>query len=158
MVAVVSAKEWRFLLGASAILVVLLALCAYLVYMPQSSTMLPTTTLTVGDTTLLVELATTPTERELGLSGRQALLPDRGMFFVFDSPGEWGIWMKDMRFSIDILWADTNGVVVAIEHQAIPSSYPHSFSPGKPAQYVLEVPAGFAKAHAIAIGDQIVVK
>jgi hypothetical protein len=157
MVAVISTKEWRFLLGASAVLAVLL-FCAYVFYMPANEATLPTTTLTIGATQLEVELATTQAEREQGLSGRAALLPGHGMFFTFDTPGAWGIWMKDMKFPIDIIWADEDGLVITIEENATPESYPKSFYPTYAAQYVLEVPAGFVKERSIAIGQQIVVK
>lgn len=152
-----SGKELRFLLGASIVLAVLL-FCAYLFYMPQSESKLPTTMLTVGQTQLVVELATTNAAREQGLSGRTSLSSGHGMFFVFETPGAWGIWMKDMNFPIDIIWADENGLIVTIEENATPQSYPKSFYPAHLAQYVLEVPAGFAKEHSIAIGQRIVVK
>ena len=152
-------KEKRdFLLGTGTILVALSAVAAYLFFMPIANPALPTATLTIGDTSIVAELATTPAEQEQGLSGRLALGQGRGMFFVFDHADKWGIWMKDMRFPIDILWADENGMIITIEHDVPPSSYPASFYPTALSSFVLEVPAGFAKAHAIAIGQQIVVK
>jgi len=152
-------KEKRdFLLGTNTILVALAAVAAYLFFMPIANPTLPTATLTIGDTSIVAELATTPAEQEQGLSGRLALGQGRGMFFVFDHADKWGIWMKDMRFPIDILWADENGMIITIEHDVPPSSYPASFYPTALSSFVLEVPAGFAKAHAIAIGQQIVVK
>ena len=129
----------------------------YSLYMP-SRAVLPTTTITVGETRLEVELATTEADREQGLSGRNSLSANKGMLFVFDGEGKWGIWMKDMRFSLDIIWADTNGIIVTIEHDVSPTSYPESFYPNVPAEYVLEVPAGYAKNHDIAVGTKIVVQ
>ena len=153
------AKEKReFLLGASVLFVALLVLCAYLFFMPQSNPTLPTTTLSIGSTSLEVELATSPAQQEEGLSGRLSLAPGHGMFFVFDHADKWGIWMKDMRFPIDILWANENGIIVTIEHDVSPATYPHSFYPSAEASYVLEVPAGYTQAQGIAIGQQIVVK
>jgi uncharacterized membrane protein (UPF0127 family) len=152
-------KEKRdFLLGTGTIFVALLALAAYLVFMPIANPKLPTATLAIGSVSIAAELATTPDEQAQGLSGRMSLADGTGMFFVFDHADKWGIWMKDMRFPIDILWADENGMIVTIEHDVPPSSYPDSFYPTAPASYVLEVPAGFAETHGIAIGQQIVVK
>ena len=152
-------KEKRdFMLGAGTVVVALLLLGAYLFYMPLNRPVLPTTTITIGSTSIEAELATTPAEQEQGLSGRVSLPPGRGMFFVFDHADKWGIWMKDMRFPIDILWADENGYIVTIEHNVPPSSYPNSFFPSTTSLYVLEVPAGFTKTFGIAIGQQIVVK
>jgi uncharacterized membrane protein (UPF0127 family) len=112
----------------------------------------------LGDTAICIERADTEAARELGLSGRASLSPGSGMLFVFDGEEERGFWMKDMRFSIDIIWADTKGRVVTIAADVSPDSYPQTFYPTSPAHYALEVPAGFAKAHAIAIGTKIVVK
>lgn len=123
-----------------------------------SPTQLPTTALSVGGTEIVAEIAATPAQQEQGLSGRAGLLPMHGMFFVFNHSDRWGIWMKDMRFSLDILWADENGRVITVEQNVSPSTYPQSFYPQAPALYVVELPAGFIAAHSIAIGSQIVVK
>jgi len=125
---------------------------------PASKTVLPTTTISIGTTNLEVELASTEAEREKGLSGRTSLSNGKGMLFVFDTEYAWGIWMKDMLFPIDIVWADTNGFIVTIERDVSPVTYPKSFHPNVPAAYVLEVPAGFTKAHGIAVGQKIVVQ
>lgn len=111
---------------------------------------------TVGDTTIYVETVATESARERGLSGRDGLAPNTGMLFVFDTDGAWGIWMKDMQFSIDILWLAEDGTVVTIAPNTSPDSYPTSFRPSSPARYVLELPAGFAAAHSIGVGTQIV--
>lgn len=58
-------------------------------------------------------VADTPQKRQQGLSGREKLLPNTGMFFKFDTLEQQGIWMKDMNFSIDILWLDENCKAVA---------------------------------------------
>ena len=126
--------------------------------MPQQESALPTATLTVGGVPLVAEVASTQSAREQGLSGRSSLPDGRAMLFVFDTPGLWGIWMKDMQFPIDILWADASGTINTIKHDASPESYPAAFYPASPASYVVEVPAGFVRSHSIAIGDKIVVK
>lgn len=153
-------KYKRVLAGTGLALGALVVFGVYSVYMPApaSKTTLPTTVISIGKTTIEVELASTEAEREQGLSGRTSLSDGQGMFFVFDTEGVWGIWMKDMRFSLDILWADTNGIIVTIERDVSPASYPKSFYPNVPAAYVLEVPAGFTKAHGIAVGQKIVVQ
>lgn len=109
----------------------------------------------VGDTPVKILLADTPQERTQGLSGREDLAKDEGMLFVFPEEGIYGFWMKDMRFSIDILWLNSAGEVVHIVENASPESYPASFTPEKAAQYVLELPAGFARAHGVTLGSFI---
>ena len=116
----------------------------------------PMQTVTIGSTKIAVDVADTETLRNQGLSGSSDLPGGTGMLFVFDTDGLWSFWMKDMLFPLDIIWADAQGRIVGIAHSVSPDTYPQSFTPGEPARYALEVPAGFAKAHGIAEGDVLV--
>ncbi|MDP3645837.1 MAG: DUF192 domain-containing protein [bacterium] len=95
----------------------------------------------------------TPGAREKGLSERSSLDPDEGMLFVFENDGMYSFWMKDMRFPIDIIWISTDGYVVDVRENVSPDTYPISFSPKKPARYVLELPAHAVKRFNIHRGD-----
>ena len=77
------------------------------------------------------------------------------MLFAFGSSDRHGIWMKDMRFPIDIFWLDEYGQIVFIKKDAQPDSYPEVFLPNSPAKFVLEVTAGFAEENSLKIGDKI---
>jgi uncharacterized membrane protein (UPF0127 family) len=108
-----------------------------------------------GRVTLTVELARTPEEQIRGLSGRRSLKPGRGMLFVYDRPHPVSIWMKDMRFPLDIIWIRA-GRIVAIQKHAPP------LTPDGPeriytatADLVLEVPGGFADRQKIRVGDSV---
>ena len=93
-------------------------------------------------------------QRSLSASLRdQALAEGEGMWFVFDKPGLHAIWMKDMRFSIDVLWLDDTLRVIHIEERLSPDSYPEVFKPRAPARYVLEVPAGAIEQYSFRTGD-----
>ncbi len=131
------------------ILAVVTTFVAVLVYFARSEA----PRVIVGDTTVKILLADTPQERTQGLSGRENLAKDEGMLFVFPEEGIYGFWMKDMRFSIDILWLNSAGEVVYIVENASPESYPASFTPEKAAQYVLELPAGFVSSHNVTLGS-----
>lgn len=124
----------------------------------QGQAMLPTTTITIGNTTVTAELATTPTQQEDGLSNRTALADGTGMLFVFPQPADLGFWMKDMRFPLDIIFIDADKTIITIAPNLSPDTYPQAFHPSSLAKYVLEVPAGFAAAHAVAIGQKIVLQ
>jgi uncharacterized protein len=116
---------------------------------------LTTGTLVVGErVTLTVELARTPDEKVRGLSGRPGLKPGHGMLFVFDRPQPISIWMKDMRFSLDIVWI-REGRIVHIEKQAppLPPTGPERIYTAT-ADLVLEVPAGFTSEQQIRVGDK----
>ena len=104
-----------------------------------------------------VDVVSTPEARSLGLSGRASLNKDQGMLFVFDTPGNYSFWMKDMNFPIDIIWFDEMGKVVYIQKDAQPESYPEAFTPPKEktSKYVLEVFSGFSLKHNLQVGDAI---
>lgn len=109
----------------------------------------------VSDSVFNVMIADTPEKRIKGLSGVSSLASGEGMLFVFPEPGLHGFWMKDMLFSIDILWIGADKRVVHIEEGVLPESYPSVFTPLVPASYVLEVSAGIAEEKNINIGDLV---
>jgi uncharacterized membrane protein (UPF0127 family) len=111
--------------------------------------------LSLGTTTLSVELAVSESDRRRGLGGRRFLNDDEAMLFVFEEPGYPSIWMKDMLFAIDIAWLDEQFRVVDIKSNVSPSTYPKSFSPDLPALYVLETNAGLFESRGIMIGDTL---
>ncbi len=96
----------------------------------------------VGDKTILVEIADTPEERAQGLSGRAGLPAGHGVLFVFDSHGLYGFWMKEMNFSIDIIWLSEEFQVIDIARSVSPNTFPHVFYPPRPVKYVLETNPG----------------
>ena len=143
----------------------LLGVAAYLYNsrQPQPNAGLPMRTITIEGKNIQVEVASNDAEREQGLSDRMSLAVGHGMLFVFDPSRQVGFWMKDMRFSLDMIFADETGSIVKIDADVSPESYfgqqpPEIFSSGVPIRYVLEVPAGYAKATGIAIGQKIVVQ
>jgi len=112
----------------------------------------------LGGFPIIIEIADTPAERERGLSGREQLAHDRGLLFVFEKPGKYGFWMKDMNFSIDIVWLDHDGKIIYIAENVAPSTYPQVFLPPIDALYVLEVSAGFLQIHNTNMGDVLEIK
>lgn len=92
-------------------------------------------------------------ERYHGLSILDRLEDDQGMLFIFDESGVYPFWMKDMKFSIDIIWLDENNRVVFVKENAKPSDYPESYNSNIEALYVLEFNSGFILNNNIKIGD-----
>ena len=104
-----------------------------------------------------VEIADTDQSRKQGLSGTRRLPADRALVFVFDYDNHWGIWMKDMNYSIDIVWLDSSKRVVDYALEASPDSYPtKTFTPKEAARYVVEFQSGTVKSKGIRVGDQAV--
>lgn len=137
----------------AAVLLILIAGALYTGYVlvrPPSATRI-----VIGGVMLYVEVASTSAQQQAGLSNRDSMAPDHGMLFVFDSEGEWGFWMKGMRFSLDIIWFDSQRNVVFMEQGLLPCT-PQGcpvYAPPVKAMYVLEVNAGFVQAHGIATGE-----
>ncbi len=117
--------------------------------------LIDTKVIVIGDTALTVEIADTVEKRAQGLSGREKLKKNTGMFFVFDEPDKYGFWMKDMKFNIDIIWLNSHGQIIYMKESVSPDTYPETFTPDQEALYVLEVPAGFAAEKHLELGDKI---
>lgn len=111
---------------------------------------------TFGTSTIVVDLAVTQDEKRNGLSGRYFLDDDKGLLFVYEKPSYPAIWMKEMLFPIDIVWLDRSFNVVHVRENASPTTYPQPFRPDLPAMYVLELNAGYLKAHGVSIGDKLI--
>lgn len=109
----------------------------------------------LGGKTFNVDVSDTYFTLKQGLSERPSLGSNEGMIFVFEKPDTYGFWMKDMLFSIDIIWMDENFVITHIEKSIPPESYPTIFYPSSPSLYVLEVPAGQANLLGIKVGDKV---
>ncbi len=108
---------------------------------------------TLGDASVIADVADTEALRRQGLSGKQSLDEKRGMLFTFEESAPHAFWMKDMLFSIDIIWLDIDKHVIYIVSDATPESYPTSFRPNTNSRYVLEVPAGWAVRHGVTLGS-----
>jgi hypothetical protein len=113
------------------------------------------TTIAINKSEINVIVADSDQERITGLSGYEPLKNGEGMLFVFDYPGLQSIWMKDMKFSLDIIWVDSDKTVVDMRTNVSPDTYPEVFTPRAPAFYVLEIPAGSASSLGIKIGDKV---
>jgi uncharacterized membrane protein (UPF0127 family) len=100
--------------------------------------------LTFGGRQFTARTAETPAEREKGLSGTDPLKRDEAMLFVLDGPTRNGacMWMKDMKYSIDIAWFDVDKHLIHDKTNVSPTSYPNSYCPPVDAKYVLEFAAG----------------
>ncbi|HTK33507.1 MAG TPA: DUF192 domain-containing protein [Candidatus Paceibacterota bacterium] len=116
---------------------------------------LPSTTLFGSKGSVKVLVANTDASREQGLSGQTSLPNGAGMLFVFDTPGKYGFWMKDMNFPLDLIWIDANNKIVGVTKNALPSSYPFVFMPPKDIVYVLEMNTGSVAQFGLTTGTAV---
>ncbi|MFA6027605.1 MAG: DUF192 domain-containing protein [Patescibacteria group bacterium] len=93
-----------------------------------------------------VDLAETYGQQTKGLMNRDSLREREGMLFVYDREEPHAIWMKDMKFAIDIVWLNENKEVIFIEENVPPCvSFNCSvYKADSASAYVLELPAGTA--------------
>jgi uncharacterized membrane protein (UPF0127 family) len=111
----------------------------------------------IGEAAIKINIADSKDERVKGLSDKNYLMSNNGLLFIFDESDFHGIWMKDMKFAIDIIWLDASLQVVHIEKNISPNTYPKTFKPNNKALYVLEVPAGFVAENYIKLRDQMTI-
>ena len=104
-----------------------------------------------------LELALTPKQRSTGLSFREKLDSQRGMFFVFDEVGKHPFWMKNTFIPLDIIWINESSEIVFISENTQPckESPCPTIEPTEKAKYVLEINGGLSKKIGLAVGDKI---
>ncbi len=118
-----------------------------------------------------LRIADTRPEQERGLSGSDPLEQNEGMLFVFADRKERAVWMKEMRFPIDVIWLELVPLsdadvaqapsvqaryrVVGTETELVPESYPASFRSGRPVDAFMEIPAGMVRQLSVVVGQEI---
>ncbi|MFB5645341.1 MAG: DUF192 domain-containing protein [Nitrosopumilaceae archaeon] len=116
----------------------------------------PMGTIKIDDQVLQVQIADTGPARVRGLMFQEQLPYDQGMFFVFDEPGTYSMWMQNMQFSLDMIWFDSEGKIVHIEENVSPCKSAVEIqtctrvnAENEQALYILEVTSGFVKKFGI---------
>jgi uncharacterized membrane protein (UPF0127 family) len=113
----------------------------------------PATVLTIGSTTVSVEIADDPAEREHGLMKRETLGADQGMLFVYPDERPRNFWMKDTSLPLSIAYLDAQGRIVRIADM---TPFDTSTVPSvRPAMYALEVNQGWFTRHTIQVGASV---
>lgn len=149
----IRAFSWRptttviLVVGFTAVLIY--SVVAYIV-----SNFQPTTTVKVGSGLYHLTVADNEGERVQGLSGVDALSVDGGLLMKFDADDKWGIWMKDMKIPLDIIWLNSDKEVVYIVKNASPDLSTNTiFAPKDPSRYVIELAAGSVEKAGIKTGE-----
>ncbi len=139
-----SFRIWRpattFILIGGLVLLLVALVASYI-----ASNFKPTTEVRMGSGVYHLWIADTEAERIQGLSGVEDLGVNGGLLMKFDTDANWGIWMKDMKIPLDIIWLDKDKKIVHIVKNASPEdSTDVVYSPKDPARYVIELSAGAA--------------
>jgi len=104
--------------------------------------------------TVDIEIAETDSARTRGLMQRASLPDQSGMLFLFPNEQERSFWMANTPLALDILFANADSQIVSIAKYTTPYSQENVRS-GAPAQFVLEMPAGFADSYGVLEGDRL---
>lgn len=105
-------------------------------------------------TKIEVEVADDEVERMRGLMYRDSMAEKQGMLFLFEREEPMSFWMKNTHIPLDIIYVDAEKRIVHIATHTKPYSEEQIPSPA-PAQFVVEVNAGFTQSHSIQVGDLI---
>ena len=69
-----------------------------------------------------LELAIDPEKRALGYMFREVVGPNEGMLFIFETVDRHGIWMKNCKVPLDLIWLDDRLRVLEVAPDQQPCS------------------------------------
>jgi len=109
---------------------------------------------------LETEVMVSDEDRQMGLMFRPSLPLDHGMLFIFEQPDFHGIWMKNCKFPIDIVWLDAEAKVVHVAPKVPPCTAKQDkdcpvYYPISRASYVVELNAGQAAKEKAVLGSKL---
>lgn len=97
---------------------------------------------------IAIEVADTDSARARGLMDRRSLTSRQGMLFLFPDETDRSFWMQNTPIPLDIIFVDADSQIVNIAKRTTPLS-PEQVQSTGPAQYVVEVRAGFTDRYNI---------
>lgn len=115
---------------------------------------LRTVEISIGAGVVRASIADTDAPRYEGLLGWSSLSDDKAVLLDFIREGHYAIHMQGMRFPIDAVWIDGQGVIKLLYENIRPDSgvtYPSFF----PCRYCLELNAGTCKRYRVKIGQTV---
>ena len=115
---------------------------------------LPTVDMSINDTPITVEIASTAQQRYMGLSFRKFLGPNSGMLFVYPDERPLTFTMRNTLIPLSIAFLSKDLVINEIHDMDVGPD--QLFPSRKSAQYALEVDQGWFATNGINVGDQLV--
>ena len=103
---------------------------------------------------LSTEVMVEDADRAMGLMFRPSLPQDRALLFIFETADFHGIWMKNCKFPIDIVWLDGSRKVVHVAESVPPCKKDPCpvYQPMQRAAFVVEMNAAQAKREKVVKG------
>ncbi len=109
----------------------------------------------IGEAKLTVEIANTPSLRNLGLMNRDSLPPERGMLFIYPKEELLCFWMKNTKIPLSVGFFDKEKRLRQIEDMDPPRDNDSDltlYKSSRPMQYALEVPQNWFQENKIPLG------
>jgi uncharacterized membrane protein (UPF0127 family) len=118
----------------------------------------PINYLKIGKQDILAEVVSDPRRQYLGLSNRNYLCPNCGMLFVFSDWQTREFVMRDMKFSLDIIFI-ANDRIVNIAEKLPPEGRQtiNIYKSIVPVDKVLELPGGYCEKYGIKPGETVII-
>lgn len=105
-----------------------------------------------GQARFSVIVADEPETRARGLMFVEEMPTMAGMLFVYDAPQRATFWMRNTLIPLDMLFADSRGVIRHIHEMAIPLDET-TIDGGEGILFVLEINGGLSRRLGIVTGD-----
>ncbi|MBI2028250.1 MAG: DUF192 domain-containing protein [Candidatus Levybacteria bacterium] len=116
---------------------------------------------TINNNTFELIVAKTPKEMEIGLSETSELPKNKGMLFLFESPGYYSFWMRNMKIPIDIIYINNDKIVTIFSKAKPPQDAAETlviYRPDEPSDKVIEINAGLAEEYSFKKGDKVILQ
>lgn len=128
----------------------------------NSGQMLPISALAeIGRQQIMLEVARTPQQQQMGLMYRTSLAANRGMLFPFAPPQPVSFWMKNTKIPLDMVFL-RDGQVKALKVNVPPCTTNPCPTYGPESEIlidqVIELRAGRAAELALKVGDRVSIK
>ena len=138
-----------------AIGIAILLIAAMAIWAWQISVKSPT--VKINNRTFKLFVAKTDKDRQIGLSKYKKIDSTQGMVFPFSKASYYPFWMKEMKFSIDIIYIKDGKIVTIYKNVPTPkdNSNPPVYNSTAPADTVLEVNAGLSQKYNFKEGDKV---
>lgn len=101
-----------------------------------------------------VEMALTQKQQTVGEMFRTGVAEDGGMLFVWNTPRESTMWMRNTLVPLDMVFINADGTIRSIAENTVPESLATIDSRG-PVKATLEMAAGTTARLNIRVGDKV---
>ena len=106
----------------------------------------------------LFAVADTPEKLLFGMAFQDALPPNGGMIYIFESTGPHRVTTKEYRFPVDMIWVDESRHILSVDENVPPcklETCPWHGSTSPSVRYLIQTIAGFVKEAGVEVGGEL---